>query len=101
MREKLCTRINARENATEYFLTVFEKKNFGNEKIYEKRLNFRKKALSEYELQMHPTGGYVYFKFNLNLGDYNYSKFFHLVFPLTAQYKDPLMLKNDGHFIGF
>lgn len=70
LRTKLCTRINARENATDYILTVFEKKNFGNEKLYEKRLNFRKKRLNDYELVMHPNGGYIYFKFNLDLGDW-------------------------------
>ncbi len=80
---------------------MFEKKSFGNEKIYEKRLNFRKKKLNSYELFMHPNGGYIYFNFNLSIGEYETSKTFHLVFPVTAQYKDPLMLKGEGTFLGF
>jgi hypothetical protein len=46
MREKLCLKIMQREKDTEYFLTVFEKKPLGNEKIYEKRINVREKSLS-------------------------------------------------------
>lgn len=46
VREKLCRRVKKREMDTDYFLTVFEKKPFGTEKIYEKRLNFRKRDLS-------------------------------------------------------
>jgi hypothetical protein len=39
IRDKLCLKIQFREAHTDYFLTVFRRRQFGNEKVYEKRIN--------------------------------------------------------------
>jgi hypothetical protein len=54
VREKLCLKIMTRERDTNFFLTVFEKKPLGNEKIYEKRINVRGKYLNTQEVVFHP-----------------------------------------------
>ena len=45
IREKLCRRVNKLESETDYVITVFEKKKFGNDKTYEKRINLRGKDI--------------------------------------------------------
>lgn len=45
---------------------------------------------------MHPNGGYVYLKFSIN-----YYNEFSLIFPINAQFKDPLLLKQRTEFLSF
>jgi len=57
---------------------------------------------SDFVFEFHPNGGYLYMKFTIDMNDYSVSNpEFELVFPLNAQYKDPLMLKRKGTFLGF
>ena len=56
-REKLCMKVMTRERETDYFLTVYKRKELGNEKIYEKRLNLRNKDILIKKLQFQPTKG--------------------------------------------
>jgi hypothetical protein len=56
-REKLCLKIITRERETDYFLTVYKRKELGNEKIYEKRLNLRNTNITIKKLQFQPSKG--------------------------------------------
>lgn len=56
IREKLCRRIQLREQHTNFFLTVFKRKQFGNEKIYEKRINIRNQTLNCDQLEFSQNG---------------------------------------------
>jgi hypothetical protein len=100
VREKICTRVIKQEHQTDYFLTVFEKKSFGTEKRFEKRINVNGKDLNDIKLEFHPQGGYIFFSFMTNNMD-NAKVTHSLVFSTTAAYKDPLLLKKDSHFMGF
>lgn len=64
LRQKFCLKILRREQDTEYFLSVFKKRNFGNEKIYEKRLNLngRLMFIRRFEFQQTP-GNFLYLSF--------------------------------------
>jgi hypothetical protein len=68
IREKLCLKVQKREADTHYFLTVFEKKAFGNEKLYRKRINVRHRgaitAVSDF--QFHPSGEYLHISWTYN-----------------------------------
>lgn len=100
MREKLCIKVKKREEQTQYFLTVFEKKLFGNEKTYEKRITFRKYQpnLNNLVLEFHPQGGYLYMKVELTSPQ---STELQLIFPLDDSNKDPLMVKTGSEKLGF
>lgn len=68
LREKFCLKISRKERETEKILTVFERKALGNEKIYEKRLNFTGGSKEWYSfalksMEFHPNGDYLYLKF--------------------------------------
>ena len=66
VREKLCNKIISREQQSDYILTVFERKAFGNEKIYERRINIRGKEIQNIEnFELHPNGGYIFINFNM------------------------------------
>lgn len=56
-REKLCMKVMTRERETDYFLTVYKKKELGSEKIYEKRLNLGNKDITIRKLQFQPSKG--------------------------------------------
>lgn len=56
-REKLCMKVMTRERETDYFLTVYQRKELGNEKIYEKRLNLGGKEIQVKKLQFQPSKG--------------------------------------------
>lgn len=56
VREKLSLKILLREVETDYFLTVFSRLNFGNEKVYEKRINTRKRTLDMHRFEFSPNG---------------------------------------------
>lgn len=76
------------EKETNYFLTVFERKPFGNEKIYEKRINSRGHTLNIEKMEIHPKGGFLFLGFKIDYTSCN------LVFNISAQYKDPMLIKN-------
>ena len=65
VRDKLCLKIQAREAETDYFLTVFERKSFGNEKVYEKRLNLKRRQMKDAKLEFHPKGTFLLVTFDL------------------------------------
>jgi hypothetical protein len=64
LRQKFCLKILRREQDTEYFLTVFKKRNFGNEKVYEKRLNLNDRIMfvRRFEFQQSP-GNFLFLSF--------------------------------------
>eukprot|EP00347_Sterkiella_histriomuscorum_P008832 403343569 len=99
VREKLCRKISSREQQTDYIITIFERKAFGPEKIYERRINVRGLKISQFtKFELHPNGGYLYMNFNL---EYPKSESIQLVFALNAQFKEPKLLKMNSEFIGF
>ena len=63
MREKICLNIQSREAETDYFLTVFKRRPLGNEKVYEKRLNFNGKYIEVNRLEFNEDGSFIYFSF--------------------------------------
>jgi len=65
-------------------LTVYERKSFGNEKIFEKRLNLRKHRFSDIDrFEMHPNGGFLILQFSIKDYDYTDSNI-ALLFNLNA-----------------
>jgi hypothetical protein len=74
---------------TNYFLTVFKKKTFGMEKIFEKRIGTLGNTLDDYTLTFDPNGEFLLFE-----GRLSYSYYFKFVFNLKAQFKEPLILKR-------
>lgn len=64
-RQKLCMKVMTRERDTDYFLTVYKKKELGNEKIYEKRINMGGKEIQNInKLEFQPgKGQYILLSF--------------------------------------
>jgi len=95
VREKLCLKVKKREETTDYFLTVYERKFFGNEKIFEKRICTGGKEMDVKKLEFHPQGGYILMEVSIR------NQLLQLVFTQDDANKDPLMLKSNSTFLGF
>ena len=95
VREKLCLKVKKREETTDYFLTVYERKFFGNEKIFEKRIYTDGKEMTVNKLEFHPQGGYIFMEVMIR------NQQLQLVFTQDDANKDPLMLKSNCTFLGF
>jgi hypothetical protein len=50
-------------------LTVFRRLPFGNEKLYEKRINVQGKAIEILNMELHPKGTFLRLSFNINEDD--------------------------------
>jgi hypothetical protein len=50
-------------------LTVFRRLPFGNEKLYEKRINVHGKAIEILNMELHPKGTFVRLSFNIKEND--------------------------------
>ena len=121
IREKLCRRINKLESETEFIITVFEKRRFGNERTYEKRINLRGKEIQRIQrFEFDPNGQFIQLEFAVSANESHIKKssrslnisiidntdnqaeiIFNLIFPINAQYKDPLLVKPGSKFVGF
>lgn len=101
LREKLCLKIRRREADTDYILTVFERKSFGNEKIFEKRMNLRNiQNISVNRFELDPSDVYIYIQLCISPPNRN-SFYLDLIFNAQAPNKVPIIIKNDSKYIGF
>lgn len=96
LREKLCIKITRRELDTDYIITCFERKSFGNEKFFEKRINLRNRNIYNINrFELDPTGNFLYLSMQIQ------DTVLDLVFYVLAVNKDPLVIKNGSEYIGF
>ena len=68
IREKFCLRVQSLEAETEYFLTVYHKKSFGSEKIYEKRLNMDGNNVEVEKMEFNAKATFIYVSFKISKG---------------------------------